>query len=137
MESLNKYSDKNPFKVPDGYFENFEEELFDKIESEPGHKSTKWKIRSLSPYFAIAAGFLLILTLWGLLLKQFDKAPLENKGNNLQYTEVEYLESVNSGEMIEMVAGGDYNAIDVDLNIDDDKELILENTDVSSIIDAI
>ena len=135
METLNNYSNKNPFKVPEGYFESFNQELMSKIEEQDDKKS-KWRIKSIRPFFAIAAGFLIILALWGLLLKQFDKNTTEVAENEIQTNEMKYLESVSSDEMIDMVTMEDVQTFDIDINNPSDVNMIIDEVETSSIMDA-
>jgi hypothetical protein len=137
MKNLNKYPKENPFKVPEGYFENFQKDLMDKIEYSDETKNSKWQIKSIKPYLAVAAGFLLLFTIWSLFLNQFDRnKPLKTE-NTIQYSEMKYLESVSSSEMIEMIAREDIESPNPEINYEEDTDVIIEQLDVSSIMDAI
>ncbi len=62
---LSKLKNENPFRVPEGYFDDFAARLQSKIEAEqsfvPSKKSTI--IRYLKPAIGLAAGFALIFSL--------------------------------------------------------------------------
>lgn len=137
MKKLENYSNSIPFKVPENYFDGFEEKLKEKIEKKPANNKFERQISSIKPYLAIAAGFLLIFALWGILLKQFNKDNSGDAINTTQYSETIYLESVSSDEMIEMLTKENTGSLDIDLNLNDDVDMVIEELEISDIMDAI
>lgn len=67
---LDQIGKKQPFSVPENYFEKFPAELQKKVKSEPAGKPPVLKV--LRPYISIAAGFLLVFALWQLVLQKLD-----------------------------------------------------------------
>jgi hypothetical protein len=137
MKNLVDYSNANPFKVPNGYFADFEKELLEEISQNEESIKKVSVINNLKPYLAIAAGFLLIFAIWGVLLKQFDNGSSEKNESAMQYSETRYLESVSSDEMIEMLAKENAISLDLNLSSDEDVDMIIEELEISDIIDAI
>lgn len=74
---LSKIKKDNPYTVPDGYFAGFMDELHTKIQEEENQpaetKSKKLTVKTLRPYFAIAAGFALLFVLWHVILLYMGK----------------------------------------------------------------
>jgi len=137
MSQLDNYSKKNPFIIPDGYFNELPERIKQKMESENSKRDKKWKIISLKPYIAVAAGFLLVFSLWHILFKQMEKIEITKNIPVIENPENLYFESTNNTELIEMIVSiemqGEFNLPDVS----SDDELILEQIEESEIIDAI
>ncbi|MCF6366476.1 MAG: hypothetical protein L3J35_09785 [Bacteroidales bacterium] len=68
-EQLKKrFGNKNPFSVPENYFFSFSVNIKD--EQKPERKI----IQSLKPYFSIAAGIILIVGIWQILLTNIDNS---------------------------------------------------------------
>ena len=61
MEDMNeKYRDKNPFTVPDGYFDGLTERIMDLTENKKDvRKPRLWQV--LRPYIGVAAMFVVIM----------------------------------------------------------------------------
>jgi len=136
MDELNKYKKSNPFNVPENYFEGFEQKLSEKID-EIENKNT-WTIKSLKPFLSIAAGFLLLFSLWLMFLNKLGNNKM---ASNEDLTEQEvifgYFESVNSDELIQILSAEDFNDPDFAINLERDIDLIIDELDESIIIDEI
>jgi len=63
-----KFGNKNPFSVPDNYFSGFS------VNVNKEQKSKGKIIQLLKPYFSIAAGIILILGIWQVLLVNIDNS---------------------------------------------------------------
>jgi len=137
MSELEKYSKANPFKVPENYFDNFEEEIMKKIEPDEDQEN-RWKIKSIKPFLAIAAGFLIIMSMWFLLLSKFEKHDdLSVQTNSTQESIIGFFESVDSEELINILTSEEYMNQDYALNPEDDFEFILEQVEESDILEEI
>jgi hypothetical protein len=136
MENDEKYSKENPFLVPEGYFEQFNQRLSEKINALPAEQTGKWKIKAISPYLAIAAGFLLVFTIWGTFLDKFGK----NSGSGLtaeNYPELRYFEMDHSSGRIEIIAASESDENAFILSSEEDIDLIMEQVDLSNILDEL
>lgn len=136
MENDEKYSKENPFLVPEGYFEQFNQRLSEKINTLPLEQAGKWRIRAISPYLAIAAGFLLVFTIWATFLDKFGK----NSGNGLtaeNYPELKYFEMDHSSGMIEIITASESDENAFILSSEEDIDLIMEQIDLSNILDEL
>jgi hypothetical protein len=73
-ENNELFSKKNPFKVPEGYFENFAESVMQKIENETqlAPKISMWK--TWGSRIAVAASIIIVTTL-SFSIYQFTKNP--------------------------------------------------------------
>jgi hypothetical protein len=60
MEDLNKISGKNPFKVPDNYFEEVNRKIFSVTTGYSIENNKEPKIRRLRPYLLIAASVVIM-----------------------------------------------------------------------------
>ena len=138
MEKLNKYSKEKPFKVPESYFDSFEDKLFERIESEGYEKGTTWKIASLKPFIAVAAGFLLLFSFWFLFL---DKLNFEKTGTNETNDNEEvlysYFELMDTDELILLVAADDTFIDEFVIDLEKDIDYLIEDLDESFIMEEI
>ncbi len=65
MDNEKIWNNEHPFKVPEGYFENFESSLKHKIDKEKrSAASLKRKFYTLTPWVGIAATFLIIALIY-------------------------------------------------------------------------
>ena len=80
MDNFNeKYERKNPFTVPDGYFEGLTDRIADRVNEEQKPKKTRF-IQIVKPYMGLAAIFLLALLIVQVVLPGVvDKRQLLNK----------------------------------------------------------
>lgn len=62
---------KNPFLVPDGYFETFSDRLMSRIGEEQKASKTRKLVQYLKPALSMAASFLLIMLLVSTPVKKF------------------------------------------------------------------
>jgi hypothetical protein len=138
MEELDKYSKANPFKVPENYFDDFEAKLSYKIEEEQYNKNTKWKISSLKPYIAVAAGFLLLFSLWFTFLSKldFNKTTASQKDTE-QDVLYSFFESVDTDELILLITSDETFAQEFSINGEKDLDIIIDDIDESLIMDEI
>jgi len=96
MNTTNQFK-TNPFKTPEGYFDNFEQKLFAKIEGQKKQRNIKLLWISSSAAAAVIIGFLLINTI---------KQPPDNY---LSRNEIEvYFENHNSPFDDEIIYNGLY-----------------------------
>lgn len=66
MENFNKkYKQKNPFTLPEGYFDNLTERVMERIEEKEQPKVGK--LRQLKPYMGWVAIFIVTIALYSLL----------------------------------------------------------------------
>ena len=138
MNELDKYSKTNPFKVPENYFKEFEEKLSNRIEEEKYNKDTKWEIGSIKPYIAVAAGFLLLFYLWFTFLSKLDFNKSANNSNNTEEDAIySFFESMDTDELILLIASDENLAQDFVINLEKDIDFIIENLDESLIIEEI
>ena len=56
-----KYRKKNPFSVPDGYFDNLTERIVKQVKKQEKAEKNSSPLRKVRPYMGVAAGFLLAL----------------------------------------------------------------------------
>jgi hypothetical protein len=103
MGALNNIPKSNPFKVPEGYFEEFDANLSERIYQECNEKKRKWKISGLKPYIAIAASFLLIFSVWALVLNRFEKTEKQENPVSVDNPEFSYFENLNTNAVIDLV----------------------------------
>ena len=66
-----KYRKKNPFSVPDGYFDNLTERIVKQVKKQEKAEKNSSPLRKVRLYMGVAAGFLLALfvlqiLLWGI-----------------------------------------------------------------------
>ena len=138
MEELNKFSKANPFKVPDGYFDNFQEHLKDKLEQKQIKIDKKRYVVGIKPILAIAASLLLIFSLRFLFVDNAAKKTHEmSQDKTEQLPELKYFESVGSGELIELVSSAENTQPGLNVNIDQDYDILIDRFEESTIIDQI
>jgi hypothetical protein len=137
MEELNKYSKANPFKVPDGYFNNFQEKLKEKFGQEDNKTISKWKIHQIRPILAIAASVLLFFSLWFFLKNNSVPNKIISEEKTEQFPELKYFESENSDELIELASSDGLNSSELKNNADQDLDIVVDQLEESNIIDAI
>lgn len=136
MDELDKYSKSNPFKVPDNYFDDFEKKLINNINQQDEQQENVWKLKSIKPFLAVAAGFALIFSLWFMFLNKIDlKSTTSNNENNDQEQIFNYFESVSSDELIRMITSEDLQQQDIVLGNEKDVDIIIDEVDESIIID--
>lgn len=71
MENFeNKYKEKSPFTVPEGYFDGLTDRIIDKINEEEKPRKSSF-IQTVKPYLGLAAIFLLALMIVQLVLPRF------------------------------------------------------------------
>ncbi len=63
MMKIDDIEKKNPFKVPDNYFENLNERILGNILSETNRKRKVVNVINLKPFLAIAASVVLIVVI--------------------------------------------------------------------------
>lgn len=136
MEELEKYPKTNPFKAPEGYFDNFERNLSEKLMKKNSSENGLGKLSSIKPYLAIAAGFLLIFSLWFMFLSKIDKKNVasETRTNNEDLI-LTYFESVSSSEMIDILCSEQFQNQDFAINYEKDVDLLIDDIDESIILD--
>ncbi|MDL2231696.1 hypothetical protein LJB85_03050 [Porphyromonadaceae bacterium OttesenSCG-928-L07] len=66
----NKYEGKNPFTVPEGYFEDLEDKVVERLKEEVRPKKVKW-VSLLLPYAGLVAVFMLAFFIVQLVLPHF------------------------------------------------------------------
>ncbi len=138
MGELDRYSKANPFKVPENYFDDFEEKLSSRLEEDKYNKTTKWKNVNLKPYIAVAAGFLLLFSLWFTFLSKLDfKKTSINQENTEQDVIYSYFESIDTDELILLIASDETFAQEFSINHEKDLDIIIEDIDEALIMDVI
>ena len=137
MDELNKYSKSNPFKVPDNYFEDFNHQLMKKIDDEENKSSEKWKIRSLKPFLAIAAGFLILFSIWFMFLGKLGSKEMSANNETHEEALFGYFASIDTDELIHMISDEEFNNADFALNLEQDIDFIIDDLDESMIIEEI
>ena len=63
FDALNELKDNNPFDVPEGYFDSFQQRMKERIERE-NETQRPGLIRMMKPWLGLAAGFLFIIALY-------------------------------------------------------------------------
>lgn len=92
---LEKFGKKNPFNVPEGYFENFTNELMDKLpekEIGPELKITTWQ--KIKPWIYMTAMFCGLMFSFKVLTNKPEKdntAPLESNIDGFSDAELEVI----------------------------------------------
>lgn len=137
MDELNKYSKSNPFKVPDNYFEDFNHQLMKKIDDEENKSNDKWKIKSLKPFLAVAAGFLLLFSLWFMFLGKLGSKEMSANNETPEEALLAYFASIDTDELIDMISDEEFKNVDFALNLEQDIDLIIDDLDESMIIEEI
>jgi hypothetical protein len=89
--NIDQIGKRNPFKVPEGYFDTFSDRLMTKIDEPAQEKSRFIGFRALKPVLALAASFALVFLLVYVPMNTF--FPSEAKNNQGKATpEYEYFE---------------------------------------------
>jgi hypothetical protein len=140
MKGLKDIGSKNPFRVPDNYFENFNRRIVDITSGSEEIRTERGIIRKLRPYLALAASVALIVAL-GYTALYFSG----NRNSNLEFPEMtlselpdSYLNDIDILTLEENVAtiglfqeGSGVNNEDI-INY-----LVLENIDVYDIYEQL
>lgn len=113
MKTLNDIKDKNPFKVPDNYFDEVNRSIISATSEGPAVLRKKGIIRRLRPALAIAASAAVLIA--------------------LSYTAVKIFSHGNQGRLIAKVTTEEFEAADLN---DIDILTLEENTDPSAFIDT-
>lgn len=86
LENKNKWKEEHPFRVPEGYFDQLESEILQKIELDKPAVKKSHRTRSLSFITSIAASLMLVVAAY--VVWNLDTEPVEEE----QYDEtVEYI----------------------------------------------
>lgn len=82
MENFDdKYKKKNPFSVPDGYFDHLTDQVMERVKEEKKPRRTSF-VHILKPYIGLAAIFLLALFVVQIVLPRFiDNSRMLKKGS--------------------------------------------------------
>ncbi len=113
MKTLNDIKDKNPFKVPDNYFDEVNRKIISATADSQVIVRKKGFIRRLGPVLAIAASAAVLIA--------------------LSYTAVKIFSHGNQGRLIAKVTTEEFTAADLN---DIDILTLEENTDPSAFIDT-
>ncbi|MBN1250929.1 MAG: hypothetical protein JXR51_14010 [Bacteroidales bacterium] len=137
MSELEKHTNKNPFKVPENYFNDFSDKIKGKINEQDNNFGKTSFIVKIKPYIAIAAGFLLIYIFWFLIAG--NKYELnETAENNTEITREDiFLDMVKTDELIDFIATNSETLSDKETISDENIDDILNNMDVSTIIETL
>lgn len=100
MKKLNKTDERNAFRVPEGYFEGFEQRLAQRIHGRnegltPSKKSTLFR-----PWISMAAGFALIALLYTLVPEQFRQNKEQTADANILLHELQQSELLTEYELV-------------------------------------
>lgn len=120
LDNLNK---DNPFKTPDGYFENLSSTIEQTIETSENKKTAVYYLKT---WGSIAAGFLLLVGLWQFILNNVLE---NNQDGNLANTEQtnayeDYIVySIDDESLLEYIAMN--NETEEETNTEIDKEDLL------------
>lgn len=138
MSELDKYSNKNPFKVPDNYFDNFSEKLKGEINETKEKQNSNSIIVILKPYLTIAAIFMLIYTFWFFIMgNNFAKKEIV-KNNNIELIEENIiLEMIETEELIDIIASNDIKTSETEILTDENISDIIDEMDISTIIEIL
>lgn len=104
-KEFEKYSEKNPFKVPDGYFDTFNENLEKRIIPIGGKESKiRHFWRSARNQLALAAGFIVFVAISYAVLHFILNGRTENELTGQQYAEIleAELEDIDTYSIIEV-----------------------------------
>ena len=112
MKTLNDIKDKNPFKVPDNYFDEVNRSIISATSEGPAVIRQKGIIRRLRPALAIAASAAVLIA--------------------LSYTAVKIFSHGNQDRLIAKVTTEEFESADLN---DIDILTLEENTDPSAFID--
>lgn len=140
MKELKEISNKNPFKVPENYFDEVNRKIISSAASYSSERKEKSLYRMLRPYLAVAASVAVLMVLSytaiHILSGAKDKSVFpeitlnEFSDNYLNDIDILTLEE-SAGSIEPDVAGTDINSKDI---ID---YLILENTNINDIYEQL
>ena len=99
----NKYRKKNPFTVPEGYFDTLEDQIINRIEKEKKPKKINF-VRMLKPYIGLAGIFVFALVVVNWILPHF----IDNSKMLLKKEEETVVNSANEKEY-EIELDADFN----------------------------
>ena len=141
--NLDEISKDNPFKVPDGYFENFTVRMVDKISQAEAAKMPKPVFGLLRPQFiAILSVACVALIVFGSVFS-FYKSHKHLSNNELTVAyESAALREMNDAELADFVANAEQPATDnPEITNDATRQsiidyLIHENIDINTLIEA-
>lgn len=100
MDDLNdKYKKKNPFAVPEGYFDALESQIMDRVEQEK-HPEKMNFVRIVKPYLGMAAIFLFAIFVVQWILPHFvdENKMLLKEGDNIVKTDENSLREIELDE---------------------------------------
>ena len=140
MKDLNEIEKKNPFGVPDNYFEEFKTKITESTSGEAVLRKETGIIYRLRPYFAVAAS-IAVLAVLGFLAANF----FRGQGRNLGVPEITfnefadiYLDDIDILTLEEIVAAEGIIQEESGVSNDDIIDyLVLENIDVYEIYDQL
>ncbi len=99
---LEKFGRKNPFNVPEGYFENFTNELMDKLpekEDVPELKITTWQ--RIKPWIYMTAMFCGLMFSFKVLTSNHEKDNSNSSENSLSLFSDAELEIIIDNSMVD------------------------------------
>jgi len=136
MKQIKEISDKNPFKVPENYFEEVSRKI---ISSTSGYRSEKKETglyKKLRPYLAVAATVAILAVLSYLAIHAFssrnDKPVLPEITLN-EFSD-HYLNDIDILTLEQSTESTEPDVISTDLNSSDIIDyLVLENIDINEI----
>ncbi|WP_294142254.1 hypothetical protein [uncultured Sanguibacteroides sp.] len=100
MDDLNdKYKKKNPFAVPEGYFDALESQIMDRVEQEK-HPEKMNFVRIVKPYLGMAVIFLFAIFVVQWVLPHFvdENKMLLKEGDNIVKTDENSLREIELDE---------------------------------------
>ena len=140
MKDLKEITDKNPFKVPENYFEELSRKIISVTAGSEPQKKPEGSYHRLRPFMAIAASFLILALLSYTALRLFlpaDKIP-EMPEISLQEFSDTYLNDIDIFTLEEGVAPiASYDRIPDVTDSDIIDYLILENIDLNDIYEIL
>lgn len=133
MNNINENSDnlnkKNPFRVPENYFDNFSERLFEKIEKHEVVKEKSFSWIVFKSQFAMAASIIgFALLAYGAYYLISDKTPISNTIATIHdTTDAEYsfvnedyiIEALSSSTIKPIIEGDDIISYLVENDVDE------------------
>lgn len=122
---------KNPFQVPEGYFDNFPDCVRERIKTSESEKPSK--IRKLRPIILMAACTTLVLA--GMFLYRMINPIHSGESTSLAayIEETGMLEEFNSDELLAMASANDYNYTEEEIR----SYLLNEDIEVNEIIEEL
>lgn len=103
------------FKVPEDYFEQLPNTILNKIKSEKARKTKVIKLKNIA--FASAAVFILLFSI-SFLIKN-SNATLEEIETPILENYIAYQTSISTYDLYNLLDAEDINAIQIDLNFED------------------